>query len=191
MAVKFFIVLAELDCYDTNMNTVAYHEINPDTLTETMTQGILRTSQGDKSKDRAIQKTDAFLDTHCPVRITALKLSRSNNLYGYLGDETTLVDISTGERISLAAFSTKSKKSILRLAVDPIRCYVSDLDLYDTIERALELNEQDSTRETLAKHYWNKLIRLDKYEPGSIKRPELMITYDLPPDVIEIIELSS
>jgi hypothetical protein len=74
--------------------------------------------------------------------------------------------------------------ALLRITADPTKCYVSDLDLYDTVKRAMELQEQDTTLENLAEKYWQKIVSLDEFEVGMIERPEVMITYDISPENI-------
>lgn len=185
---NFFIVHTLYLMYRTTMQATIYHEIDPSSLEKILREGIKRTSQGDKSKDKAIQKLDLFLDTHRPQTIAGTNLSRSNNIYGYVSSGEKLIDITDGEQLSLGKFRTKSHKTIVHLTVDPARCYVSDLDLYDTLKRAMELNEQDSTRESLAVQYWNKLVPLEKFAFGTIRRPEVMVTYDILPANIEVID---
>lgn len=170
------------------MDAVIYHEISQSSLQEILREGIKRASQGDKSKDSAIQKLDLFLDTHQPPHLAGTGLSRRNNIYGYLGDGRKIIDIIDGERVTIDKFQAKSHKRIVCLSVDPAKCYISDLDLYDTLKRAMELNEQASTRENLATQYWHKLIPLNTFEPTMIRRPEVMITHDVAPDCIRIVQ---
>lgn len=40
------------------------------------------------------------------------------------------------------------------------------------------------TARALARRYWDQLIPLATFEPGLIIRPEVMITYDIPPSSI-------
>lgn len=167
------------------MKQTVYHEINPASLDKILQEGIERTSEGIKSKDKAIQKVNRFLDSHRPPGAVKAKLSRQDNLYGYLTDGDQLVDITDGKNTDIAFFKAKDNQRLVKIAVDPTKCYVADLDLYDTIKRALELDEQDSTRENLATQYWAKLIRLSDYNRKTIRRPEVMITYDVPPNDIQ------
>jgi hypothetical protein len=163
------------------MEPIVYHEIATDSLEQVLKNGIKRAKQSDKSKESAIQKTDKFLDTHRTPAIVAAGVSRAETIYGYMATDGEAVNITNGKQISIPTLKANRSKRLVKLAVDPSRCYVSDLDLYDTIKRALELDEQDSTREHLAQQYWTKIIRLSDYEPGTIRRPEVMIAYDVLP----------
>jgi hypothetical protein len=167
------------------MEPIVYHEIAANSLEQVLKNGIKRTEQGGKSKQHAIQKTDNFLDTHrTPAMVTA-NISRSGTIYGYMVTDDQVVNITTGQQVSIPTLKANRSKQLVKVTIDPTRCYVSDLDLYDTLKRALELDEQDSTREHLAEQYWIKITRLSDYKPGTIKRPEIMITYDVPPTAIE------
>jgi hypothetical protein len=186
--VNFFIEERKQKQYSKNMKVIVYHEVDPDSLHNILNKGIKCASEGEKTKDKRIQKTDMFLDTHRPDSMVRAGVSRSNNLYGYPSMDNRIVDITNGEALTLSKFLNKNHRTLVKLQVEPSRCFVSDLDLYDTIKRALELDEQDSTREHLAEQYWHKLVPLNEFETGSIKRPEVVITYDIEPADISLIE---
>jgi len=170
-----------------NMKVTVYHEIDANSLQTILKEGIKCASEGEKTKEKMIQKADAFLDTHRPEYAQKAGLSRSNNLYAYLSETNKIIDIADGEPLHLKKFLDRNNKTLVDLRVDPARCYVSDLDLYDTVKRSLELDEQNSTREHLAQQYWQKLIPLDAFENGVISRPEIMITYDIDPADIHVV----
>ncbi len=75
---------------------------------------------------------------------------------------------------------------LIALDIDPVRCFVSHLDTYDVVQEAMKKDENESRLQDLAMSYWRKLIRLDRYD-ASIRRPEVMITYDVPPSAIEAV----
>lgn len=107
-------------------------------------------------------------------------LSRCNNLYGYLGDDTSLLDIKDGQRISLEEKKHQTGLILLRLDVDAACCWVSDLDKYDAVKDALLHDRPRSTIHALSKTYWNSVEQLATYS-GTIKRPEIMITQNVKP----------
>lgn len=166
------------------MEAIVYHEIDPSTLDTVLRDGVKRTMHSDKISDTLIRKTDAFLDTHRDKHAQNIDMQRAEITYAYIGNKDRLIDITTGQEIRVADFVAKTGKTLVQMKVDPTRCFVSDLDLYDTIKRSMQLNEQASTRENLAATYWDKLVRLDMFSPDMIKRPEVLITYDVPASAI-------
>lgn len=167
---------------------VVYHEIEPPSLHEILDIGIKRTTHGSHSVDSSILVADKYLDSHRPDSIKHRRISRANNIYAFLGNEKQIISIKDGGRVSTLRYSQRGKQLLVRLEVDPKKCFVSDLDLYDTLRRALELKEQDSTLENLAYKYWDKIIRLDEYIDDTIARPEVMITYNVPPENISLVD---
>jgi hypothetical protein len=168
------------------MQIPVYHEINPQKIDEILGQGIRRDKQGDKT-DHVVNKVDEFLDTHLPDGAPA-DLNRKNVIYAYVSHDDKVIDIKNGELVPTKAFMAKSKQTLLRMMVDAEKCYVSDLDLYDTIKRAMELGEQDSTLENLANQYWQRIIPLYEFQLGAITRPEVMITYNIQPHDIQVMD---
>ncbi len=169
------------------MRAVLYHEIDPSSEKDVLNEGIKRGASGDKS-DKQKKMVDTFLDTHLPDWAENIQLCRGMVNYGYLTYEGKVIDITDGEAVSIEEFMAKNDQILLRLTVDTDDCFVSDLDLYDTLVRAMELDEQDSTREHLADRYWERIIPLADYEPGTIKRPEVMINTDILPSDIEVVK---
>lgn len=167
------------------MSIVVYHEIDPLSLKDILRQGVSRTVHSDIRNGHIIERTNAFLEAHRPASLVRAQLSRFANTYAYLGNHEKLIDIVSGMRRHVSQFVKQTGKTLVRMRVDPSQCYVADLDLYDTLKRAMELGEQDSTREHLAEEFWNKLVRLDMFSPDLIKRPEVMVTYDILPKYIE------
>jgi hypothetical protein len=168
------------------MRIELYHEVDPNLVEKVLQQGIRRGSEGEKT-DPQKKKIDTFLDTHAPDWIKWQRLSRADAIYAYLSDGDKIIDITDGQSVTFDKFLAKTTDTLLCLMVDSDYCFVSDLDLYDTIVRAMELDEQDSTREHLADRYWRRIIPLDKYEPGTFKRPEVMINTDIAPQDIEVV----
>ena len=131
--------------------------------------------------DGDIIKTDMFLDDKRPKQLEGQGISRDHNIYAYLYLNNQLIDIRTGNGIPLQDFISNSNQAVLKLEIDPQRCYVSDLDTYDSLKKAIEDGDNNAKLEQLAKSYWDKLIPLEEYRPHDILRPEIMITYDILP----------
>lgn len=151
-----------------------YHQLTDEAWNETRTKGLHRNDRGEKGDDKAIIRTDHFLDAHIPDTLAKHGLQRCNVIYGYLGDSTHLTDIETGDAIPIAQKATEGDRTLLRLEVDPSECWVSDLDLYDAVKNS----ENPSQEQAIT--YWKSLQPLTQYD-GSIRRPEVMITTDLKP----------
>lgn len=158
-----------------------YHDIQPDALEAALTNGLFCTVRGDKGQDQAIIAADRFLDERCPHTLKAQGVSRANNVYAYLVVDGAVIDITDGSATTLDSFLHNRPNRILQLTVDPNRCFVSDLDTYDAVKAALVSNSDSSYLDTLAASYWRKLTPLPHFVPGSIRRPEPMITYNIPP----------
>lgn len=156
-----------------------YHEISPDAVGAALMNGLKRTSRGEKGSDDSIKKADAFLDAHCPAGLKELGLSRDNNLYAYISDDEDIVDIVDGSLVQLKDFISHSDQKVLEVRVEPRQCYVSDLDTYDALKNAIENNEDKQIVEQLAHSYWNKIKVLNQFNIGDIRRPEVMVTYDV------------
>lgn len=163
---------------------IVYHEVNSNALGAVLNNGLTRTSRGSKGDDSSIVATDQYLDERCPVRLKEQGISRNNNVYAYVSTGGSIVDITSGGLTPLQEFISRSNQSVLELSVDTSRCYVSDLDTYDAIMTALENHEDQYIIDQLASSYWNKIIVLKDFSLGSIRRPEIMITYDVPPGMI-------
>ena len=164
-----------------------YHEIPGDTRESILRDGLKRTSRGDKGDDAAIQQADKYLDDRRPAALRENNVSRDDNIYAYLGDDRSLVDIRSGDVVPLNRHPDPDS-SLLRLSVDPALCYVSDLDRYDALKQALEAGSADDLLEAQAAAYWDALIPLASYQSGSIRRPEVMITRDIAPEDITVVE---
>ena len=70
----------------------------------------------------------------------------------------------------------------MRVYVDPRRCYVSDLDIYDEIKYKIS---NDTVTAADAQKYWEAMRRLEDFAVGDIHRPEVMITCDIPPQNLQ------
>jgi hypothetical protein len=147
--------------------------------------GLKCTSRGEKGADQDIIKTDALLDKHCPESLRAAGVSRDNNLYAYVTVNDKIINITDGAHLSLQDFVEKSRQQVLKLTIDPHRCFISDLDAYDGVVEAIKSHKSTESLKVLADEYWSRLIPLYKYRPSSITRPEIMITYDIDPKDIE------
>lgn len=169
------------------MKVTLFHEINPSATDKVLTEGIKRKVSGEKD-DSEKKKVDTFLDTHLPDWAKEKEVCRGNALFAYLERDGKVIDITDGEPVPVGRFMAKSDEALLKITVDSDRCYVSDLDLYDTLMRAMQLDEQDSTREHLADRYWERIVPLAEYEPGTIKRPEVLVAADIEPSGIEVVK---
>lgn len=119
------------------MKTTLYHEIEPQTLDDVRRNGLKRKGDGEKS-DSDTKTADAYLDTHRPPETIRAQLCRDGVLYGFLPAGDRIVDIRNGAEIDIATFDRDRPQTLLRIAVDPTHCFVSDLDLYDRVKRALK-----------------------------------------------------
>jgi hypothetical protein len=154
-----------------------YHQLTDDAWKRARTEGLFRDTRGEKGDDEAVRRTDLFLDERLPRSLEASLVSRCRVIYGYLGDEENLLDIQTGDSCPVKRKAQESGRVLLRLEVDPSVCWVSDLDLYDTVKNT----SGSAEREHAAATYWRALQPLGRYD-GTIRRPEVMVTTDLSPD---------
>jgi hypothetical protein len=169
------------------MYAVAYHEILKEELRSILKDGLKASSGGDKT-DKNISKADNLLDTNCPEKLKQAGLSRSNNLYCYLAFEGGIVDITSGKIKLPGEISKSPEHKLLKVKVDPTRCYVSDLDLYDQILNLVKYNVNDKALD-LNTNYWQRITRLDRYDhERGFRRPEIMVTYDVPGYQLEIVK---
>ncbi|HEU5121765.1 MAG TPA: hypothetical protein VFT59_02875 [Candidatus Saccharimonadales bacterium] len=157
---------------------IIYHEISKESLSKIEGEGLKCTSRGKSGLSDDIIKTDRFLDSYIPVSLAQAGVSRDNNLYGYLGDKVSVINIENGRQTSLAQLASKENRILLRLDVNPSHCYISDLDIYDAIKTHIGQGEAD---EAWAQRYWHAIIPLQHFALGDIARPEVMITHDIPP----------
>ena len=162
-----------------------YHQVTPDSLESALTNGLKRTSRGEKGYDAAVTITDVILDRDCPKELREQGVSRDNNLYAYMPTETGVIDITDGADVPLKEFVEKSDQATLELDIDPRECFVSDLDTFDALKEALANREPSLTIQKLSHSYWSKVVPLHDYTPGTFNRPEIMIPYDVGPEHIK------
>ena len=165
--------------------TIAYHEIKSSSLSEVLENGLKCTSRGEKGDDHDIIQTDTLLDKYRPDSLRTAGVSRDNNLYAYTAVNGKIVNITDGTHVDIHDFVKKSRQTVLKLATDPRRCFVSDLDAYDRVIDAIKSHKSAESLKMLANEYWSRLTPLPKYKPSSMTRPEIMITYDIDPEDIE------
>jgi hypothetical protein len=171
--------------YLSQMKVRVYHEVKPDSLDTVLRDGVKRSTHGEKS-DSLVKKADDYLDRLRPEHLPS-ELSRANAVYGYLSDHDKLIDIQDGAPVDVKEFAVQRSQVLLRMTVELDRCFVSDLDRYDAVKEALEKGD-DADLEQLASRYWDRLTPLEKYAPGLIQRPEAMITHDVAPSDITVVE---
>lgn len=165
--------------------TFAYHEVKSSSLQEVLKNGLKCTSRGDKGDDKDIIKTDALLDKHRPTSLRRAGVSRDNNLYAYVDVDGKISDIKNGQYVSIHDFVKRSEQKVLKLTLDPRRCFVSDLDIYDKVMDAAKVHAPSTDVQILINEYWSRLTPLYRFQPSSITRPEVMITYNIEPKDIE------
>jgi hypothetical protein len=168
---------------------IAYHEIQRHKLPSVQTRGLRRRETSDKYS-REIKRTNQFLDTHRAPEQAARGLSRMNAVYCYLAQDGKLVDITSGMLVEPERVITDKDHLLLQLTVDPSKCYVSDLDLYDQAKEAIE-KQNSKKAAALGARYWQALYPYVAYRPGLMKRPELIVSYDIPAeDIIKVYTLA-
>lgn len=167
---------------------IIYHELSREALEKTLRYGLKRTEQGRRSDDAAIIRTDRYLDERRPTILRKNGLSRSKNLYAYLGDTKTIIDIKDGATVPLDSYLTEQDSVLLRLDISPLFCYVADLDRYDHIKSALSKRDEART-DKLSREYWNTIIPLPRFRLGDIARPEVMIVRNIPPEELTVLHL--
>jgi len=155
-----------------------YHQLTDHACQLAKTQGLLRTTRGDKGDDEAIIRTDEFLDEHVPHKLANAGVRRCHVIYGYIGDSSHLIDIETGNAVPVMQKAKEAGHVLLWLETDPKVCWVSDLDLYDAVK-----NSNESSKLRRAAMYWQSLQPFAQYD-GTIRRPEVMIAADLPPQYL-------
>ncbi len=166
---------------------IIYHEASPDSLDQISSSGLRCTPRDTSDDEPAITRTNRLLDDLRPAAAIEADISRNNNLYAYVGIDDKIVDITDGNHVELTHFVKHNANAVLRLQVDPHRCFVSDLDQYDAIHAALT-STAIAKLEIMAQRYWEGIIPLHIFKIGDIRRPEVMITYDLQPSEIRLLE---
>ncbi len=158
-----------------------FHKIQSDRVTDVLRHGLLLGATGDM-RGPMVAKTDDLLNAFRPPHLTRKGVDRKTNTYCYLTIGREVVDITSGDKKSPEEIAASPTHTLLEIEVDPTACYVSDLDLYDTIMQLLQ-NADDATAHALTPVYWSRLQPLSQYTGGS-RRPEVMVTYDVPPACI-------
>jgi hypothetical protein len=158
-----------------------YHEVST-AMYETAIEHGLRCDVSGSKTDGIIERTDKLLDQARPARLAQAGVSRSNNLYAYLGDDSAVIDIQNGRRVVLAEWHNSANSKLLRIEVEPSSCYVSDLDRYDAVKAQVAAGRTPDRELTLT--YWKSVVPLAEFKPGSVKRPEVMVTRNITPEEI-------
>ena len=163
-----------------------YHEIESDNIDIVLEEGIKRESRGEKADDNSAARADEILDDLCPAHLKQADVSRDDNIFCYLPYQDGIVDIKDGITKTAQEISANPDESLLKVEIDPLRSYVSDVDLYDQIVEAIEAEDKEAATE-LANDYWHNLVLLDEYDhEEGFKRPEVMVTDDIPPESISV-----
>lgn len=164
---------------------ILYHEVSYDALQSILHEGLKRNDRGEKGDDQDIIETDEYLDTMQPRSLKEAGLSRSNNIYAFIGEHGSIVDITDGSVRSLKDYMSDHDSVLLKLAVEPKYCYVSDLDKYDAVKSCYANNDKLRAYD-YAHDYWNSVTPLAAFKPNTIRRPEVMIVKNLPPELISV-----
>ena len=164
---------------------VLYHEISQNLLPDALKNGLRCTSRGEKGQAAAIIRTDEFLDSICPPELKQRGVSRDNNLYTFLGNETAVKDIKTGGYVPLSNYR-KQGRQLLRLQVPFGNCFLSNLDLYDAVKQNIQQLSEAELRQ-LGVRYWAAVVPLEQADLAMVPRPEVMITTDVSPRQIEVL----
>jgi hypothetical protein len=164
---------------------ILYHQIDAATLESILRQGVKTSQRGQKGQDPAIITTDQFLDQHRPPEIIDQGISRCDNVYAFLPlNDHQVRHITNGRAISVADLASDLHQALVKLIVDPARCFVADLDDFDQIKQMLADRPHDTQVGQRAVVYWSRLIPLVNYHDQEMNRPEVLITYDIPPHCI-------
>jgi hypothetical protein len=166
---------------------IVYHEADPGALTSILSNGIKRTQHGELGTGDTTVKTNKLLDACRPQALRDAGVSRTDNIYGYLTTNTGIMDAYSGQHMSEREKDAATHRTLLCLEVTATRCYVSDREAYEELKAAVDDNQDSFTIDSLTARYWRRLIRLDGYKMGEIIRPEVMITYDIPPQHINVV----
>lgn len=156
-----------------------YHEAPSSELKSILASGLKQRIKREKGSKPLIAETNHILDKKCPNHLKSKNLSREYNLYAYIPIGDRVIDIKDGTLIQVSTFVQQNTQNIIKINVDPVRCFVSDLDAFDALKLAIKQKYSHKTISNLAKSYWGKIIPLNEFELGAVYRPEAMITYDV------------
>ncbi len=162
---------------------VLYHEVERDKLGSVLANGLSQGSGGGK-RDKAINKTDKFLNSFRSKELISLGVDRQTNIYCYMAEDGKVADITSGMRKSPDNISQDPGYILLKVTPRPGGGFVSDLDTYDGVKECL-LQGDTAGAHKLAAAYWKRLVPLEEYD-GSYHRPEVMLAYDVGPEDIAV-----
>lgn len=157
------------------------HKISKDKIESAIITGLL-TNEVKDIKDDEINRTDELINHILPKKYIKVGINRKSNIYCYLTYDNYVIDIESGNKVDVKDLRVSPTDSLLYVDVDPTKCFVSDLDIYDQIKNALINNELKKAKQ-LAVLYLKKLQRLSDYN-HKIMRPEVMVTYNISPSNI-------
>lgn len=163
---------------------IVYHQADSHLVPLILRQGLQLVQGEGKGDDPAIAQTDEYLDARRPEYIRQAGVNRRQNIYAYLGDERHVIRITDGAEVTLGRFITESWQVVLRLTPPLEHCYISDLDAFDKLKRALQEETCQSECGRLAADYWRRVTPAVLYVDGSIARPEVLVTRPIPPEHI-------
>jgi hypothetical protein len=189
-----------------------FHLIQQDALAKTLRSGLKHGSKGALSHNKQVAAANSYLDNLRPASLKAKGLSRANCLYLYYARGETVHDIEDGAGRPARQWATKhADMAALRVEVDPARAYVSDLDAFDAVLRAIAAKKSPAICQKLAEHYWQRVLVLQDFLqqyarrgndfvrtrsaptelPERYTRIEIMATQDIAPSALSVLRQPS
>jgi hypothetical protein len=166
----------------------AYHSIQEEALARCLEIGLKYGEAGARSQEPHIQQTNDYLDRRIPSDLKSLRLYRQQCLYMYADIDGFVLDIQSGELTPWQEWDAGEGFCKLRVMLDEKACYVSDLEAYDELVRAVQQNAGAEALEHLAAQYWRRVIPFTGVSPLGYKRIEIMVTQDIRPHHITVLQ---
>lgn len=184
------------------------HALDPTQLDQVLQEGLHVGEKGDYSQSNRIQETDNFLDAQCPLGLHAKGLSRSGCLYLYYAIGHQIHDIHEGRTYDIDDWLAGQTQAILAAEINISAAYISDLDSYDAVSKAITSNRKPHKQERLAKEYWRHILPLQdvttyyqlqkkglkRHPPAPIGMPrrlhriEIMYTQNIDPEALVVLK---
>ena len=166
-----------------------FHEVSYGDVSAILEQGLFQGSHGKKTEEPLVDQVNSLLDSYRPDAAIRAGICRMTNIYGYVGIDEKIIDITDGRHIDLAEFIKNNSNALLELMIDPTFCYVADLDQYDAIRNIITVYAPDEIVRTAIDRYWDSVVPLQMFTIGEIRRPEVFVTYNVPSSKIHHIQI--
>ncbi|HUS26730.1 MAG TPA: hypothetical protein VMY99_05280 [Nevskiaceae bacterium] len=186
---------------------VLFHTLSPESVKAVLRDGLRYGSQGALSQDEDIAKANDYLDSVRPARVSALGLSRNKCLYMYLAMNGMVHDISHGKVLPMRQWTAAERRVVLAVEVNAAVAYLSDLEAYDALARALAAPAPQATCRRLAALYWRTVLPMPEvvqyyllqedglvlrqnapgHLPPSFARVEVMVTQNVAAQAISAV----